>query len=140
MPHTPALPAWTLPPDLPTIVAEDGEWEDPSWDPLLLSAVGDTRFEGRDIPLAWQLSLWPDDAPPDLRTKVAATFGKADGHGWADWLRLAVAKQAPALAARIHDDSDAATCILWVEAEADGRAMMEAAWLCLHAGGSACLD
>lgn len=127
-----ALPSWTMPSDLATLVAEDGEWEDPSWDPLLLTVVGDTRHEGRDIAMAWQLSLWPEDAPEALRPQVSASFGKPDGHGWAGWLLAALADRAPALVARVHDDSDGATCVLWVEAEADGRALMEAAWRCLQ--------
>ncbi len=137
MPRTPTLPLWSLPPDLATIVAEDGEWEDFSWDPLLLTVVGDTRFAGRAIPMAWQLSLWPEDAQPALRAAVAAACGKADGHGWAEWLCAAVAQRVPALADRLHDESVAETCILWVETEADGRALMEAAWLRLHEGEQA---
>ena len=126
-----------MPHGLATIVAEDGEWEDSSWDPLLLTVVGDTLFEGRAIATAWQLSLWPDDAPPALRAVVAAAFGKADGHGWADWLCAAIAERVPALSDRLHDESAAEVCVLWVETEADGRALLEAAWLCLHEGEQA---
>ena len=126
------MPSWTMPPDLPVIVAEDGEWEDPSWDPLVLTVVGDTRLEGRLIPIAWQLSLWTEDAPAVLRAAVAAAYGKADGHGWAHWLLAALEARGQKVAARAHDDSEEAACVLWVETEADGRLLMEGAWLLLQ--------
>ncbi len=131
MPNVPGLPPWILPPNLATIVAEDGEWEDPSWDPLLLTVVGHTRLDGRDIPLAWQLSLWPDDAPAALQSRVASVSVRLDGHDWASWLLGELTTREPGLATRVHDDSDAATCVLWVETEADGQALMETAWICI---------
>ena len=136
MPVTSHPPPWIMPPDLATIIADDGEWEDPTWDPLLLTVVGDTRHEGRDIAMAWQLSLWPDDAPPALQAEVAASFGRADGHGWASWLLAAIEARAPQLVARVHDDSEEATCVLWVETEADGRALMEQSWRSLQDSAS----
>ena len=126
-------PAWVMPTDLATIVAEDGEWEDPSWDPLLLTVVGNTRFEGRLIPLAWQLSLWPDDLfCTTLNAAMRAKGESPDGHAWSAVIQAELATDTPALADRVHDDSDASTCVLWVESEADGKAMIEHAWLCVH--------
>ena len=128
-------PPWTLPPDLATIVAEDGEWEDPSWDPLLLTVVGQTRFEDRLIPVAWQLSFWPGDAFFQRRgAPPGALPGEGEGLAWSRWLRAALAARAPHLGRRLHDESEAATCVLWVESEEDGRALMEAAWLFLQEG------
>ena len=134
MPQDPGpTPAWTLPADLATIVAEDGEWEDPSWDPILLTVIGDTRAEGRVIPIAWQLSLWPDDMFfRVLNTSVFAKGEKADGHAWSTLLQSALATRLPALAARLHDDSDVSTCVLWVETEPDGRSLIEAVWHHVH--------
>jgi hypothetical protein len=126
-------PLWAMPPDLATIVAEDGEWEDPSWDPLLLTVVGNTRFEGRLIPLAWQLSLWPADVfCKNLNAAMRAKGELPDGHAWSGVIQAELETAAPDLAAKLHDDSDASTCVLWVETEADGKALIEAAWQFLN--------
>lgn len=133
MPEDMKMPRWTMPEDLATLVSDDGEWEDPSFDPLLLTVIGDTRFEGRLIPLAWQLSLWPSDVFfKDLAPGLRAQGIVPDGSGWSDVLHQAVASRDAALAERLHDDSDAATCVLWVETEADGKALMEIAWRFVH--------
>ena len=127
------LPSWLMPGDLAEIIEEDGEWEDPSWDPLLLTVVGDTRHEGRLIKRAWQLSLWPGDVFfTPFNAALKAKGGKADGHAWSDVIIEDIGRRAPDLASRLHDDSDTATCVIWVESEADGRAMMELAWVHLH--------
>jgi hypothetical protein len=126
-------PNWLMPPDLAEIIDEDGEWEDPSWDPLLLTIAGDTRLDGRLIKRAWQLTLWPGDAFfAPLNAALKTQGNKADGHAWSDLLHLEVGRHAPALALRLHDDSDAATCVIWVETETDGRMLMERAWTYLH--------
>jgi hypothetical protein len=132
------LPAWVMPGDLAEIIEEDGEWEDPSWDPLLLTVVGDTRHEGRLIKRAWQLSLWPGDAFFEpLNAALKARGEKADGHAWSDLIHEEIARRAPALLPKLHDDSDAATCVIWVETEADGRTLMETVWVYLHEGKAA---
>lgn len=129
----PALPAWIMPAGLDAIIEDDGEWEDPSWDPLLLTIIGDTRHEGRLIARAWQLTLWPGDPFFASLNKGLKTQGiKPDGPGWAEVLRAGIADSDPRLAARLHDDSEPEACVLWTETEADGRALMEAAWLYLH--------
>jgi hypothetical protein len=126
-------PPWVMPPDLKSIIADDGEWEDPSWDPLLLTVVGDTRHEGRLIPLAWQVSFWPADVYfKDLNAAMRGKGEKPDGHAWAAVIQAEIEAREPALAAKLHDDSDAATCVLWVETEPDGKILMEAAWRFLH--------
>ena len=135
MPHETAIvPPWAIPHDLETIVEEDGEWEDPSWDPILLGVIGDTRYEGRLIARVWQLSFWP--AEPFFRAMNAAMRAKGetpDGPAWSAVIRAELAIATPALSGTLHDDSDAAACVVWVEAEADAKILAEAVWLYLHA-------
>jgi hypothetical protein len=38
------LPAWTIPDNLGVILDEEGEWEDPRWDPIMLTVFGGISY------------------------------------------------------------------------------------------------
>jgi hypothetical protein len=53
-------PEWSVPENLPELINnEDGMWEDDRWDPILLTVMKGTVYNGRDIPLTWQIEFEP---------------------------------------------------------------------------------
>ena len=109
-------PAWTIPADLRQQLEadEDGVWEDDRWAPILLTAISGTAYEGRDIPIMWQIEF----EPPDDR----------DGDEWAELVFDAFSARHPQCASELHSDSESETCVLWVESEQACSYLMETAW------------
>lgn len=91
------------------------------WEPITVTAMSDTTYQGRAIPIAWQIEI------------VADSKG-LDGYGL-ETLALEAAREFdPSLPARCHRDTEAAACVLWVEAEADCKALLLASWPRLTGG------
>jgi hypothetical protein len=135
MPREPSTPPppWKIPDNLRTILDAEEQWEDPRWDPLTLTVMAGTAYLGRPIPVAWEVSFSPaDDFFDDLNGTLEAAGIDPDGDGWFHLIKDRVAKSAPDLLERLHDDSETATCVVWVETEADCRILMETIWTILH--------
>ncbi|MEM6260429.1 MAG: hypothetical protein AAF711_00805 [Planctomycetota bacterium] len=112
----PQQPNWKIPPNLLQLLEEDEDdiWEDDQWAPVLLTAMAGTSYEGRDIPIMWQIEF----EPPDGR----------DGDEWAELVAEAFSKRHPDHASELHSDSESDTCVLWVESEHTCKHLIETAW------------
>jgi hypothetical protein len=112
----PTQPTWNIPTDLRQQLEadEDGVWEDDQWAPILLTAMAGTSYEGRDIPIMWQIEF----EPPDDR----------DGDEWAEFVAEAFSKRYPENVSELRSDSEADTCVLWVESEDTCKQLIETAW------------
>jgi hypothetical protein len=129
-------PEWSVPANLTELLAENFDvWEDERWHPVLLSVLGGIHYEGRDIPLTWQIEFYVSE--PELAAasaKIAASGFEADGHGWAQAIGSAVGRQHAALAEELHfEDTDADTLVVWVESEESCRLLMNVVWNLVHA-------
>jgi hypothetical protein len=127
----PEMPHWKPPEDLAKALEEGaGSWEDGRWSPLLVTALSGTEFNGREIPVAWQIEF--DPSAEEFEAANAGLEGKGidpDGYGWGEHIRKALRDANPALAKRLHlTDCEADTCVIWLESEEDCRAVLEAAW------------
>jgi hypothetical protein len=127
------LPAWSPPPDLAERLAEDGIWEDESWEPLTLSVLADTVHQGRPIARSWQIAFAAFDPRIEHWTTILDAAGiEPDGDGWSEVVHRRVGAVQPDLLTRLHDDSEGAACVIWVEAEADARLLIETIWQLLN--------
>ena len=127
----PKMPRWKSPKNLAEALADgDGIWEDERWAPLLVTAMSGTEYQGRAIPVAWQLEFDPsEDEFAAASARIEEDGGEPDGYGWGEYIRRAVQTAEPALAARLHlTDCESAACVIWVETEADCRALVETTW------------
>ena len=112
-------PDWKIPADLQRYLnAHDGIWEDDRWDPILLTVMQGTSYEGRDIPVAWQIEL----EPPDGR----------DGDAWAETIRDEYMLQHAKQIDELHFDSESSTCVIWVDSEEACRRLLDVAWPLVH--------
>jgi hypothetical protein len=127
------FPAWRIPGNLGAILEEEGEWEDPRWDPIMLTVFGGIRYNGRDIQ-CWEVAFSPeDDFFDDLNKALEAAGIEANGYGWLDVVEGHLTKSNPDLLERLNClDTELATCVIWVETEADCRALIETIWTVLH--------
>lgn len=130
-----AFPAWKIPKNIQKRVAdEDGMWEDERFDPILLTVMSDVEYEGRDIPLSWQIEFDPfDDRLETVNEKLESSGIEADGDGWAEAIEKEFAKRYPKLAGELHSDSESSTCVLWVESEKTCQKLIELVWALIHA-------
>ncbi len=112
----PTKPNWKIPANLQQRLDadDDGIWEDDRWDPILLTVMTGTSYEGRDIPLSWQIEF----EPPDER----------DGDEWAQIIRDKFLAKHPQHANELHLDAESSTCVIWVESEKACRSLLEIAW------------
>jgi len=127
----PKMPRWRSPKNIAKeLEAGDGVWEDQRWSPVLLTAITGTEYEGREIPVAWQIEFDPsDEALGTANTKLSANGVTPDGYGWGEFIQKTIRKANPALAKRLHNsDCELATCVIWVESEDDCRTVLEATW------------
>ncbi len=127
----PTLPSWKPPKNIAKALEDgDGFWEDERWSPITLTAMSGTEFEGREIPVAWQIEFDPsEDEFEAANAKLEERDIEPDGYGWGEYIQKAIRKANPALAKRLHaTDCEADTCVIWVESEKDCRALLEATW------------
>jgi hypothetical protein len=125
------MPTWKSPKNIAKALEDgDGSWEDERWSPILLTAMSGTEFEGRDIPVAWQIEFEPsEDEFEAANAKLEEMEIEPDGYGWGEYIQKAIRKSNPGLAKRLHaTDCETDTCVIWVESEEDCRALLEATW------------
>lgn len=128
------LPKWKIPKNIQKRVDdEDGMWEDERFDPILLTVMSGVEYEGRDIPLSWQIEFDPfDDRLETANEKLEASGIEPDGDGWAEYIENAFAKRYSKLADELHSDSESSTCVLWVESENACKKLIELVWSLIH--------
>jgi hypothetical protein len=127
----PKMPTWKPPKNTAkTLEDGDGIWEDSRWSPILLTLMSGTEFEGRDIPVAWQIEFDPsEDDFEAANAKLEDQEIAPDGYGWGDYIQKTIRKTSPALAKRLHTtDCETDTCVIWVESEDDCRSLLEVTW------------
>ncbi len=136
---TKKMPEWKIPKNIQKRVEEeDGMWEDERWDPLLLTVMSGSSYEGRDIPLMWQIEFDPfDDRLEAANEKLEAAGVEPDGDGWSEVIETEFAKRHPKLAADFHSDSESSACVVWVESEATCQKLMELIWSLTHPASTA---
>jgi hypothetical protein len=120
------MPSWKTPKNIAKALEDgDGFWEDDRWSPIRLSAMSGTEYEGRDIPVMWQIEFEPAEAG---NAKLEGAGLEPDGYGWGEYVQNAIRQTNPDLAHRLHTDCELATCVIWVESEQDCRELLEATW------------
>ena len=127
----PKMPRWRSPKNLAKALNDgDGFWEDESWLPILVTAMSGTEYNGRTIPVAWQIEFDPsEDALEAANARLEETGVEPDGYGWGEYIQNTIRQGNPALAERLHiTDCETATCVIWVESEEDCRELLEATW------------
>ncbi len=111
-------PEWRVPDDLQSLIDDDLSWETNDWSPILLSVVTNTSYDGRDIPLAWQIEFEP----------IGAT-----GYEWSDRIAEVVRQRYPEMIDQLHfGDTELSTCVVWVESEAICRQLINVVWALIH--------
>src|SRR6516225_2260248 len=100
----PKMPKWKLPKNIAKALEDgDGSWEDERWSPILLTAMSGTEYEGRDIPVAWQMEFDPSAEELEaVNAKLEDMDLEPDGYGWGEYIQKAIRKSNPALAKRLH--------------------------------------
>jgi hypothetical protein len=127
----PRMPSWKPSRNIAKALEEgDGFWEDERWSPITLTAMSGTEYDGREIPVAWQVEFDPsEDEFEAANARLEGMDLEADGYGWGEYIQKAIRKRNPALAKRLHiTDCETDTCVIWVESEKDCRALLEATW------------
>lgn len=127
----PKMPKWKLPKNIAKALEDgDGFWEDERWSPILLTAMSGGEFDGRAIPIEWQIEFDPsDDECEAANAKLEEMEIEPDGYGWGEHIRKNIRKSNPGLAKRLHlGDCETATCVIWVESDEDCRMLLEATW------------
>ena len=127
-----SAPDWNIPDNLGELLDRDegGMWEDSRWAPLLLTVMKGTSYAGRDIPLAWQIEFEPVGRPfESANDKIRALGLDPDGYGWASLIKSVAEKYHPEMAKELRfDDTEEATCVVWVESESSCRKLLQMAW------------
>ena len=129
-------PRWKPPKDIAKALADgDGIWEDERWSPILVTAMSGTEYQGRAIPVAWQIEFDPSEGEFEAANARLAEAGREqDGYGWSEQIRQSLLMSSPELAGRLHfTDCETATCVIWVESEQDCRDLLAATWGLLFA-------
>jgi hypothetical protein len=126
----PKMPQWKMPKNIAKALEDgNGIWEDERWSPILLTAKSGTEFNGREIPIAWQIEFDPTDADCQQANAKLEVMGiEPDGYGWGDNILKNIASVDPGLAERLHLDCETATCVIWVESDEDCRRLLETTW------------
>jgi hypothetical protein len=127
------LPKWRVPKDLRQRLADGGgTWEDERYDPLLLTVSDDVSYQGRAIPLMWQVEFDPFDERLEGAAQRLENRGvEPDGDGWSGAIQKRFKTRFAKLAGELHDDSESSTCVLWVESERACKALLGLVWLML---------
>ena len=128
------MPRWQAPQDLERVLHDDGVWEDERWSPIHLTAMSGTEWNGREIPIAWQIEFDSfDEQLESANARIAEDGAECDGYGWGERIMERVRRRDPALATRLHlTDCEAGVCVVWVEAERDCRLVLETVWRLIH--------
>ena len=128
------LPQWKIPKDIAKRVEDEGgTWESERFDPILLTVSSETSYEGRDIPLAWQIEFDPfDERLAAANEKLEPSDTEPDGDGWAEAVEAKFAKHYPKLAGQLHSDSESSTCVLWVESESACKKLLALVWSLIY--------
>ena len=128
------LPAWRIPKNLEQQVADgDGSWEERRFDPILLTVMSGVEYEGRAIPLSWQIEFDPsDDRLEAANEKLESSGIGPDGDGWAEVIEKEFAKRYPKLAGELHSDSESSICVLWVESEKTCQKLIAVVWSLIY--------
>jgi hypothetical protein len=127
----PKMPSWKAPTNLAKALEDgDGFWEDERWSPILLTATSGTEFNGRAIPIAWQIEFDPSEDDLEAANAKLEEIGiEPEGYGWGEYIRKSIRKIDPALAKRLQlTDCETGTCVIWVESDEDCRTLLEATW------------
>jgi hypothetical protein len=127
----PKMPTWKSPKDIAKALEDgDGFWEDDRWSPIQLTAMSGTEYQGRDIPVAWQIEFDPFEEDFEAANASLEEMDiEPNGYGWGDYIQKGIQKVNPALAKRLHTtDCETDTCVIWVESEKDCRVLLEATW------------
>jgi hypothetical protein len=125
------MPTWKPPKNIAKALDDgDGFWKDERWSPIQLTATSGTEYEGREIPIAWQIEFDPSqDDLEAANAKLEEIEIEPDGYGWGEYIQKAIGKANPALAKRLHTtDCETDTCVIWVESPEDCRALVETTW------------
>lgn len=125
-----ASPKWRVPENIAKRVEKDGGvWEDERFDPILLTVMSGVSYQGRDIPLIWQIEFDPSDVRLEAaNAKLKATGIDTDGDGWADVVKNEFARRHPKFKNQFHSDSESSGCVIWVESPAACRKLIELVW------------
>jgi hypothetical protein len=130
------MPEWIIPQNLQELLDSDegGIWEDDRWSPILLTAMKDTLYGGREIPLAWQIEFQPhDDVFEAANSKIQNLGVEPDGYGWSNVLQSVIAEHHPEIVDDLHfGDTETGTCVVWVESEDVCRLLIQVAWSLIH--------
>ncbi len=127
----PNMPQWMPPKDITKAIADGaGSWEDDRWSPILVTAASGTVYQGREIPVAWQIEFDPsEDEFESANSRLEEREIEPDGYGWGAYIQNSIRKANPALAKRLHlTDCETATCVIWVESDVDCREVLELTW------------
>lgn len=56
------MPSWKPPKNIAKALEEGGGfWEDEQWSPITLIVMSGTEYDGREIPVAWQVEFDPSE-------------------------------------------------------------------------------
>ena len=131
MTFTRPIPEWLIPDDLEAIVSRDEVWESDRWSPIALSVLGATIYHGRPIPLSWQIEFSPYGVEFEEANRrfAAPTGSKPDSYRWSELVVNAMTTNAPEFGPEMHtEDTELATCVIWVESEAACKALLKTVW------------
>ena len=124
------MPAWRIPKKIEKRVEQEGGmWEDERFSPILLTVMSGNSFNGRGIPLTWQIEFEPfDDCFAAVNEKITASGIEPDGDGWSEVIENEFVRRHPKMKKEFHSDSESSTCVIWVESEAACQKLIEVVW------------
>lgn len=123
-------PQWKIPENLGDLISEDASWETDEWSPIVLTVMGGTIYQGREISLSWQIEFIPYGKQFELPNGRLTALGfTPDGYGWADAISSAINQKIPGIHGELHfGDTEQSSCVIWVESERTCKTLMEIAW------------
>jgi hypothetical protein len=125
------MPSWISPKNIAKELDDGaGFWEDERWSPIQLIAQSGTVYNGRVVPIAWQIEFDPsDDEFEWSNDKLKAMGIEPDGYGWGEYIQTTVVNANPELANRCNiADCETDSCVIWVESPEDCRKIIEIIW------------
>ncbi len=113
-----------FPPKLRAIIADEGNYEDDSFAPLLI-VVSELGHKGRTV-IGYQLNLKAGQHYEDIEDLMYDAGIAIDGHGWEILLRRYLKSADPALEKTIEGDTEGINCVLWADKEESFRKLLTA--------------